>query len=373
MELKGDLTEIIYQNDINSYTVAVFETDDEEFTIVGYLPFINIGDSLKLIGKFVTHQDYGRQFKVETFEKLMPQNLASLEKYLANGAIKGIGSVTAKKIIKKFGEDTVNIFKFEPIKLSQIKGISEKKAIEMAEEFNENWNLWQIVKFLEKFGIGVQNSKNVFDRLGINAIEQIETNPYILVEIVNNVDFKLIDKMAMELGIPSNYEMRISSGIKYAILKATSNGHCCVEEESLCNYTRDLLSVTNEEIESEMVKLKIKEDIIIKKMNDKNWVYLDYYEKAEKNVAEKLLILDNSKNLKKIKNFQKELKNVEEESDIQLSDKQKEAIEAVNDNNVCVITGGPGTGKTTIIKVIISLYKKQGKKTVLCAPTRKSS
>ena len=142
MELKGELTDIIYQNEVNSYTVAVLTTDEEEFTVVGYLPFIHQGDSLSLIGKFVTHQDYGRQFKIETFEKIMPQTLSSLERYLANGTIKGIGPATAKKIINKFGEQTISIFKFEPIKLAKIKGITEEKALQMAEDFNENWELW---------------------------------------------------------------------------------------------------------------------------------------------------------------------------------------------------------------------------------------
>lgn len=129
MELKGDLTEIIYQNEVNSYTIAVLETEDEEVTVVGYLPFIHVGDSLNLIGKFVTHQDYGRQFKIENFEKIMPKTLASLERYLGNGAIKGIGPATAKKIIDKFGEETIHVFKFEPERLAQIKGITKSKAI----------------------------------------------------------------------------------------------------------------------------------------------------------------------------------------------------------------------------------------------------
>lgn len=373
MELKGDLTEIIYQNEINSYTVATLETDEEEFTIVGYLPFINIGDTLKLIGRFVTHQDYGRQFKVETFEKMMPQSLASLERYLSNGAVKGIGPATAKKIIDKFGEQTIHIFKFEPTKLACIKGITESKAIEMAEQFNENWELWQIVGFLERFGIGVQNAKNVYKRLGINAIEEIEANPYILVDIANNVDFKQIDKMAMEIGIPYNNEKRIASGIKYALLRVGANGHACVEKENLYNFARDLLSVTNEELEETIIRLKVNKEIIIRKMKDVEWIYLSYYDKAEENIAEKLILLDNAKNIKKIKNFSKELEKVEKETNIELSTKQKEAVEAVNDHNVCVITGGPGTGKTTIIKVIINLYKKQGKKTVLCAPTGRAA
>ena len=373
MELKGELTDIIYQNEVNSYTVAVLTTDEEEFTVVGYLPFIHQGDSLSLIGKFVTHQDYGRQFKIETFEKIMPQTLSSLERYLANGTIKGIGPATAKKIINKFGEQTISIFKFEPIKLAKIKGITEEKALQMAEDFNENWELWQIVGFLEKFGIGVQSAKNVYKTLGINAVEEIQANPYILIDVANHVDFKQIDKIAMDLGIEYNSEKRIKSGIKYALLRATSNGHCRILENNLYNFVQNLLGVSKEEIENALIELKVRKEIVIEKEEEENLVYLDYYYQAEENVAKRLLLLDNARNIKKINNLKKEIKEIEKETKITLSDKQKEAIEAINENNVCVITGGPGTGKTTIIKAIIELYDKYGKKTVLCAPTGRAA
>lgn len=373
MELKGELTDIIYQNEVNSYTVAVLTTDEEEFTVVGYLPFIHQGDSLSLIGKFVTHQDYGRQFKIKTFEKIMPQTLSSLERYLANGTIKGIGPATAKKIINKFGEQTISIFKFEPIKLAKIKGITEEKALQMAEDFNENWELWQIVGFLEKFGIGVQSAKNVYKTLGINAVEEIQANPYILIDVANHVDFKQIDKIAMDLGIEYNSEKRIKSGIKYALLRATSNGHCRILENNLYNFVQNLLGVSKEEIENALIELKVRKEIVIEKEEEENLVYLDYYYQAEENVAKRLLLLDNARNIKKINNLKKEIKEIEKETKITLSDKQKEAIEAINENNVCVITGGPGTGKTTIIKAIIELYDKYGKKTVLCAPTGRAA
>lgn len=373
MELKGELTDIIYQNEVNSYTVAVLTTDEEEFTVVGYLPFIHQGDSLSLIGKFVTHQDYGRQFKIETFEKIMPQTLSSLERYLANGTIKGIGPATAKKIINKFGEQTISIFKFEPIKLAKIKGITEEKALQMAEDFNENWELWQIVGFLEKFGIGVQSAKNVYKTLGINAVEEIQANPYILIDVANHVDFKQIDKIAMDLEIEYNSEKRIKSGIKYALLRATSNGHCRILENNLYNFVQNLLGVSKEEIENALIELKVRKEIVIEKEEEENLVYLDYYYQAEENVAKRLLLLDNARNIKKINNLKKEIKEIEKETKITLSDKQKEAIEAINENNVCVITGGPGTGKTTIIKAIIELYDKYGKKTVLCAPTGRAA
>ena len=151
MEIQGQISEIIYQNEVNSYTIAEFETDEEITTIVGYLPFINKGDSLKLVGNFVNHLEYGRQFKIQTFEKLLPETLEALEKYLAGGIIKGVGPATAKRIVDNFGEETLSILKFEPYKLANIKGISKTKALEISEEFNEKWELWQIVGFLEKF------------------------------------------------------------------------------------------------------------------------------------------------------------------------------------------------------------------------------
>lgn len=219
MEIIGRLNDIIYQNEINSYTVATFETDEEEITIVGYLPFIHSGDNLKLIGKFVTHQDYGEQFKFDSFEKMMPQTKESLEKYLSNGTIKGIGPATAKKIVDIFGDETVYIFKYEPEKLSNIKGITKKKALEMSDEFNKNWELWQIVGYLERFGIGPQNSKRVYEKLGENTIKKIEEDPYILVDIARGVDFRQIDKMAIDIGISFDNEKRIQSGIKYSLIR----------------------------------------------------------------------------------------------------------------------------------------------------------
>ena len=373
MEIKGELKEVIFQNDINGYTIGVLDTDDEEITVVGYLPFISMGDNLKVIGKYVTHQDYGRQFKIETFEKIMPETVAGIEKYLSNGMIKGVGPAIARRIAKKFGEETLHVLKFEPARLSEVKGITKERALEISNQFNENWELWQIVGFLEKFGIGVQNAQNVYKILGANAIEEIEANPYILIDVANNVDFKLIDKMAMNLGFEYNNQKRISSGIKYALSKAAYNGNCTVLEDELYNFVELLLGVQVEEIEDAMIYLKANGNIIIEEREENNWVYLESYYKSEENIAKKLIVLDNSKNIKKISDFENELKIIEAKTDLILSDKQKEAIEAVNNNNVCIITGGPGTGKTTIIKVILELYKSKKKKTVLCAPTGRAA
>ena len=377
MEIKGEILDIIYKNEINSYTIATFRTDEEETTVVGYLPFINVGDTLSVNGVFVEHQEYGRQFKIGTFEKIMPQTLESLERYLANGMIKGIGPATAKKIVETFGENTINIFKFEPEKLAQIKGITEEKAISMAEEFVANWEIWQLVGFLEKFGIGPQSAEKIYKTLGQNAIEEIEANPYILVDLVNKVDFTQIDKMALDIGIEYNNDKRIKSGIKYALRLATYNGHCTVMYENLVEFVSNLLGVEKELVEDNIINLKAKNEIILEERDlegeTEEWIYLEEYYNAEKNIAEKLIRLRDSRNIKKISGFDKKIKTLEKQTDIELSDKQLEAIKAINDNNICVITGGPGTGKTTIIKTILELYKQEGKKVVLCAPTGRAA
>ncbi len=401
MELQGEVIEVIYKNDVNSYCIAVLKLDknamksnssnqsdqmdllamdeeeidklEEETTIVGYLPFVNIGDTLKVFGKFVEHQSYGKQFKVDTFEKMMPQTTKSLERYLANCGIKGVGPATAKRIVDMFGEDTLNVFKFEPQKLAQVKGISKDKAIEIANTFVENWEVWQLVGFLDKFGIGPQSAEKIYKELGVNAVDTIEANPYILIDLVNKVNFEQIDKMALGLGVEYNNEKRIRSGIKHALYLTTYNGHCCTKYGSLIEFVKKLLNVNENDIEDTLINMKAKEDVVIEERNEEEWVYLTDYYKAEENVARRLIDLDTYKNIKEIDRFEKELELFEKKSSIDLSEKQKEAIQAINEHNVCVITGGPGTGKTTIIKTIIDIYKHNEMKPVLCAPTGRAA
>ena len=373
MELKGEIVDIIYKNEVNSYVVANLETETEVFTVVGYLPFVNVGDNLKLEGKFITHQEYGRQFKIETFEKIMPETLDALERYLSNGSIKGIGPVTAHKIIKEFGEETVHVFKFEPQKLSTIKGISNSKAIEIAESFNENFELWQLVGFLDRFKIPVSAAQGIYKKLGENTIGKIQENPYILVDLVRGVDFKQVDKMALDLGMEYTNKERIANGIKYSLEIVTTNGHTCVQKQNLIIFVKELLNISEDLIESEFINLRALDKVIIEKRDDEEWVYLYDFYKAEENIAERLITLNNAKNIKHISKLNKELKILEEKQDIILSEKQIEAIKEINENNVCIITGGPGTGKTTIIKTVLDLYKNKGKKVVLAAPTGRAA
>ncbi|MEI3401414.1 MAG: helix-hairpin-helix domain-containing protein [Clostridia bacterium] len=291
-EIEGVLTEVIYQNEVNSYLVGILETEEEQITVVGYLPFIRKGDSLKVVGKFVEHKEYGEQFKIETFEKLMPKTLGALETYLANGDIKGVGPATASKIVNKFGEETIHVLKYEPQKLAQIKGITKDKATEISESFIENWEVWQIVGFLERFGIGAESAKKVYDLLGIDAISEIEANPYILIDISRGVDFKQIDQMAIKLGVEKENQKRVKSGIKYALIKITYNGHCCTLKENLIEYVKTLLNVNEAVIEDGIINLKVNNEIIIEERDEEEWVYLYSFYNAENQIAERITKLD---------------------------------------------------------------------------------
>ena len=345
MKLEGQLEEIIYQNDTNSYTVAELSTEEETFTVVGYLPFINEGDFLCLEGKFITHQDYGRQFKIDTFEKKVPQSKAAIEKYLASGIIKGIGPSTAKKIVDKFGDETIAVFKFEPSRLAEVKGISASGAKEMAEEFNLKWNLWQIVGFLEKFGISASNSKKVYEALGEDAIEEIQANPYILIDITYGVDFFKIDKIALEIGIDVNSYQRIGAGIRYGLIVSSYNGNTCVEKEKLYEFVRKKLNVEDKYIDEVMINLKAVNKVVEEQIDGKSWIFLDEFYRLERNIATRIYMMMRSKNVKYIKTFDLDLEKVESQLAINLSDKQKEALKEVNNSNVTIITGGPGTRK----------------------------
>ncbi|MBO5397928.1 MAG: AAA family ATPase [Clostridia bacterium] len=322
----------------------------------------------------VVHQEYGEQFKIDSFEKIMPETTDAFEKYLASGTIKGIGPATARKIIEKFGTEAITVFKFEPLRLAEIRGISKDKAYEIGEEFNEKWGIWQIVGFLERFGITANNSKKVYDALGKDAIEKIEENPYILIDIVYGVNFQKLDRMALELGVPKDSDYRIKSGIKYALLMASYNGNTCVLKENLIQFVQDTLEVEGEFVENNLINLNVKQEIYIEnRENAEVWIYLYPFYKAELNITERLLALKNAKNTKYIKDFENKIMLNEEKLKIELSDKQREAIRQINENNICIITGGPGTGKTTIIKCILEIYKAQKQKVVLCAPTGRAA
>lgn len=368
MEIKGQIDNIIYSNESNGYTVCELITDGKIITIVGYLPFINTGDVIVANGDMVKHNVYGNQFKVNSYEKVLPSNIAEIEKYLGSGIIKGVGPATAKKIVTKFGEESIYVLKCEPYKLTEIKGINKDRAEIISEEFNNLWELWQIVVFLQKYDIGTINANRVYKELGIEALNIIKDNPYILLDILYGVGFEKIDRIAYELGIEYNSPYRISSAIKHGLKLALRNGHTCVGKSALVEFVSNTLNVEDELVENEIVSLTYSNQIYI----DDDFAFLKEYYEAEDIVAKKLVSLSLDK-IKKCANLEEKISIQEKEIGIELSEEQKKAIKLVMNNKISIVTGGPGTGKTTIIKLLVHLFKYENKDVALCAPTGRAA
>ena len=368
MDLKGQVESIVYYNEDNGYMVCNLDVDNELITTVGTMPFVGVGDIIKAEGTIVNHAVYGEQFKVNSFEKIMPSSVTEVEKYLGSGIIKGVGPATAKKIISRYGEDTINVLRFEPYKLSDISGITNNKATQISEEFNKEWQLWQIVIFLQKYNIGATNANRVYKELGVSAIDKIKDNPYILLNILYGVGFEVVDQMAISLGIDYNSTFRVSSGIKYALSISSRNGNTCSSRNDLITFVGNILKVPEELVENELTSL-----IYSKEINEEDgYIFLSNYYEAEDSIARKVMMLCNDR-VKKCVNIDAKIKDIEQQIKIDLSDEQKNAIKMAFNNKITIITGGPGTGKTTIIKTILKLLELEKLDFTLCAPTGRAA
>lgn len=371
--LEGTVEEIIYSNEINGYTVCEIKSPEENVTAVGYMPFINIGETIRVTGNWVTHPDYGEQLKVETYEKLLPESANAIEKYLASGVIKGIGPATARKIVEKFEENTLEIIGSHPEKLSEIKGISYDKAIKIGQAFNEQKGLRSVVMFFQEYGIGPVYSAKIYKAFGDKTIDEIKANPYKLSDEIFGIGFRKADRIAQNMGIDPASKYRIRSGIRYVLSQAAVNGHSYLPEERLKEYTSDLLEVNVTDIGDALVSLTIDKLISVQRDNQINKVFLSAYYQAEANVSRKLAELSCTGFELNELEIDKNIEEIQTIQGISLADKQKTAIKEALLNGVTVITGGPGTGKTTIIKSIISLLEMNGCGFALAAPTGRAA
>lgn len=366
VEISGEIVAIIYKNDTSGYTICSIATaDDDEVTVVGFLPYVQEGEEIKVFGNWVNHPDYGKQIKVETFEKVMPKGIPAIEKYLASGIIKGVGLVTAKKIVKKFGEEAIEVIRSMPERLVEIKGINMDRAISMSQALNEQWDLWRLTSFLGNYGIGNKNTVKIYKELGNSALDMVKQNPYVMLEICNGVPFKVADQIAYNVGIDNDNQMRVAAGIKYALSLASYDGHTYLPKENLISYLNDFLNVDVNAIESALAGLAIEGKVKIYK-GDK--IYLTALYNAEKNISFCIQTLCEANGKFNIKNVASELDN-----GLELTDEQIECVKSIFTSQVSVITGGPGTGKTTIIKAIIETLKEFEANIVLCAPTGRAA
>ncbi|NMB34493.1 MAG: ATP-dependent RecD-like DNA helicase [Clostridium sp.] len=371
--IEGMIEEIIFSNEINGYTVCEIKKGKETITVVGFMPFINVGETLKITGRWVTHPDYGEQLKVELYEKVLPKTTEAIERYLSSGLIKGVGPVTAKKIVDKFKDQTIEIIRHYPKKLAQIKGITPKKAVQIAEIFEEQRELRDVVLFFQEYGISPAYSAKIYKNFGANTIEQIRTNPYRLCDEIFGISFKTADGIAKSIGIDPQSKHRISSGIKYVLSQGAVSGHTFIDEEKLGEYASHLLDVDLDGIEDALVSLVLDKAVYVERGDGGSRIYLNSFYNAELGVSRKLSELSNLKFDGNLDDFDVKIESVQKKEDVVLADKQKEAIREALVSGVLVITGGPGTGKTTIIKSIIRLLEGEGYKFALAAPTGRAA
>lgn len=371
--LKGTIVEIIFRNDENGYTVALMETKNDVVTITGNFGTDIMNETLEVYGNNIKHPKYGEQFQVEIYNTVLPSGLEQIEDYLSSGLIKGIGKHTAKKIVEAFKEDTFEFIQKYPEKLVEIEGIGEKKAAMIAKSFSEQVGIKEIMMFLQSHEISPAYSVKIFRQYGKNTIPLISENPYRLSDDIYGIGFKLSDKIAASLGVEKSSSFRISSGIRYALMEYASRGHTYIPYDMLLNSAVKLLEISSTIIEDEIRNMAFTDKIHIESIDNERVVYYIPYHTAEVNVCKELIDLyavDFNLTEDAVKEL---LETIEQESSITLSAKQREAVVQSIINGVTVVTGGPGTGKTTIISFIIKIFDKMNKKVLLCAPTGRAA
>lgn len=371
--IEGTVEEIIFSNEVNGYIVCDIKSDQDIITAVGYMPFINVGETLKVTGKWVTHPEYGEQLKVELYEKMMPKTTDALEKYLASGIIKGVGPATASKIINKFGEETLDIIQNHPEKLTHIKGIRLDKALRIGQAFDEQKGLRAVVMFFQEYGISAIYSTKIYKTFGENTIEEIKANPYKLADEVFGIGFKTADRIARSIGIDPESKYRLCSGIKYALSRAASNGHTYVWDTKLKEYTSALLEINIDDINSALISLILDKAVFTEKSDEGMRVYLSAFYNAEIGVCRRLIDLSSIDFSIDMDELEDNIEEFQIEENLVLAENQKVAIREALKNGVMVITGGPGTGKTTIIKSIIKIFDEEGYEVALAAPTGRAA
>ena len=374
MEIQGVIDQIVYKNDDNGYVVLKLKTKDDLIAAVGYVPFITEGQRVKIEGEWVIHPTFGQQVKIKSCEEILPSNIEGIERYLSSGLIPGIGPVTAKNIVKKFGEDSLDIIEMNPGKLKEVDGIGEKKAFAISEAFKEQRELKNVMVFLQTYGVSTAYGIKIFKKYGQNTINTVRENPYKLCEDISGIGFKTADRIARNLGMPLNSIERAKAGIKYILYSFTANGHTYLPMKNLLFESKRLLNIPEEIIKEAVSISAASKDIVIEgeEYSSTN-VYLSSFYYAELGVARRLIEISLSGTEKNLYGIDEEINSYEKENNIEFADEQRQAITAGVKEGLCIITGGPGTGKTTIIKCMIRIFEKMGLTVVLGAPTGRAA
>jgi exodeoxyribonuclease V alpha subunit len=370
--IKGYVEHIVYRNEENGYTVFNLNNDDGEVTCVGKFHYVEEGGLLKLTGEYITHKLYGLQFKVETSEVCEPEDLVSIERYLGSGSIKGIGASLAGKIVKKFKEDTFRIIEEEPERLAEIKGISERKAREISAQVEEKRDMRQAMIFLQKYGISTTLAAKIYQHYGQSVYRVIEENPYQIADHVSGVGFKTADEIAVRVGIHADSDFRVRSGIFYTLLQSVNDGHVFLGQSVLLRRSGELLGIELTDIERYLMDLAIEKKVVIKKETDGMRIYPARFHYMEMNVAKMLRDLDVDYGTEEGK-LRDKLRAIEEQAELCLDEMQRTAVVEAVRRGVMVLTGGPGTGKTTTINAMLHFFENEGMDFLLAAPTGRAA
>ena len=371
-EIKGYVDHIVFRNQENGYTVFELNTKDGDLTCVGSFLFIEEGELLKLSGIYVDHPVYGRQLSVSFYEICTPDDLVSIERYLGSGAIKGVGAVLAGKIVNKFREDTFRIIEEEPERLAEIKGISERKAREIAEQMEGKKDLRKAMIYLQKYGISTAMAAKIYQYYGNGVYHVLEENPYRLADDITGIGFRTADEIARKIGIRVDSDYRIRCGIFYTLMQGIAAGHVFLGEDMLENKTAQLLELDLEGISTYLQDLSIEKKIIIREKDGKKIIYPTRFYYMELNVAKMLLDLDMVSDLNPADVICR-LDQIESEMDLPLDEIQKNAVVEAVRHGVMVMTGGPGTGKTTTINAMIRYFEQEKATILLAAPTGRAA
>lgn len=371
-KIEGYVDKIVFRNDENGYTVFSIVYDEDEFTCVGYLTVINEGEFIQATGSFTHHPVYGEQFLLEEYEIKEPEDTYSMEVYLSSGAIKGIGKALASRIVKKFGENTFRVIVEEPNRLAEVKGISERMAIEIYRQFEDKRDMRNAMMFLQKYNITGNLAVKIFQEYKSGMYNVIKENPYRLAEDISGIGFKTADEIAQRVGIPLNSDFRIKAGILYVLMQANGEGHVYLPENELIVKAGELLLADTESIKRQITTLSIEKKIVIVDDNDERPIYASVFYYMELNIARRLHDLNISYDYDR-ESLNNKIAQIEKLTGTILDDQQRTAVKEAVYNGLLIITGGPGTGKTTTINTIIKLFESEGLDILLAAPTGRAA
>lgn len=370
--IKGYVEHIVFRNEENGYTVFHLTNRDGELTCVGTFPYISEGEMLEVSGEYANHNVYGMQLQVISHQVKEPEDLVSIERYLGSGAIKGLGSALAGRIVRKFKDDTFRIIEEEPERLAEVKGISERKAREISEQVEEKKDMRKAMIYLQKYGISLALAAKIYEHYGQSVYRVMEENPYQIADHVQGVGFKTADEIAAKVGIHTDSDFRIRSGIFYVLLQSVADGHVYLPQEELLRRTMQLLEVEICDIQKYLMDLAMEKKVVLKEKEDGVRVYPAHYYYLELNSAKMLHDLNVSYEIAEDA-IEKRLQQIEEDAELSLDELQRTAVKEAVRNGVLVLTGGPGTGKTTTINAMIHFFESEGMDIFLAAPTGRAT